>query len=115
MLRIVLSRLPLEHSLEAQFFERVADARHAVTSQRVDVVLADFHLPDGTGVEVVGHAQRVAPQSRRIMLTGTPSEANAAVTERARPHEIWDKRIGSDELGARLGDVLAATLRSRAA
>ena len=113
MLRVLLSRLPIQHSLEALFFERVDEARSAFKKQRVDVVLADFHLPDGTGVEVVGHAQRVAPDSHRIVLTGTPAEARAASSDAARPHDIWDKRIGADELRARLSTVFATLLQSR--
>lgn len=113
MLRVVLGRVRTDHSFEAHFCDRLADARVAVESKRADVVLADFNLPDGNGLELVGHAQLVAPDSHRIVLTGTPAEAHAATSDDARPHAIWDKRIGADELCARLGRVFAAAHRAR--
>ena len=53
----------------------VADARRGITTYEPDVVLMDFELPDGDGVEATEHIKRYAPAVKVVMLTGRTDHA----------------------------------------
>ena len=49
-----------------------------------DIVMSDLKLPDGSGLEVARHAQRLAhPPARLIALTGFGSHDDIAATREA--------------------------------
>lgn len=49
----------------------------------VDVILADYHLPDMTGSEFLSRAKDVAPDARTAIITGTPPRDLATDAQRA--------------------------------
>src|SRR5262249_30056273 len=51
----------------------VAAATALATQERPDVVLMDYHLPEGTGAEAAAAIQAVLPQVVIIMVTGDTS------------------------------------------
>lgn len=48
-------------------------ASQAAADLKPDVVLSDYHLPDGTGAELARSLRRDAPDSSVLILTGDPS------------------------------------------
>jgi DNA-binding NtrC family response regulator len=78
----------------------------AALSPCPDVVLTDYSMPGGTGLELLVEVQRRCPRARRFLMTGAthlvPDEA-ARVAE-----QILDKT--STELGALLDRINAGKL-----
>ena len=61
----------------------LAQARTAARAQAPDVVLADWRLPDGDGLELLAEMGRLYPASARVLLSGAddprlPERARAA-------------------------------------
>ncbi len=62
--------------------ETVADAARLATELRPDVVLLDYHLPDGTGAEAARAIRVAAPDAVLVMLTAdTGDDAMLAAIE----------------------------------
>lgn len=59
-----------------------------LATHRVDVILADYHLPDMTGVQFLARAQESAPNARSIIISGAPPAGLAA---EAQPGHIADR------------------------
>jgi two-component system response regulator PilR (NtrC family) len=68
-----------------------ADGRAAIRAVLFDVVLTDFDLPDGTGVELLRLAAEVLPGARRILWSGNPpafDDAHCAHTVLSKPIDL---------------------------
>lgn len=77
------------------------------------VVLADFHLPDGTGADIARTLRRTAPQVSVLVLTGDPSNATLAEVARSGAVGHLTKERGLDEVvgavrAAAAGEILFA-------
>ncbi|MDP6506885.1 MAG: response regulator, partial [Planctomycetota bacterium] len=48
--------------------------RSALPEDEFDVIITDFQLPDGNGIEILRHVRRNMPDLPVIMFTGTGSE-----------------------------------------
>jgi CheY-like chemotaxis protein len=64
----------------------VAAATQLATAERPDVVLMDYHLPDGTGAEAAAAIQAVLPQVVIIMVTGDTSAKATQAAIQAGAH-----------------------------
>ena len=66
--------------------------------RQADLAIVDFALPDMTGLEVIASARRVQPDTRYLILTGSPMDQQ----ERARLAEFAEgfmhKEAGRDAL-----------------
>ena len=49
----------------------VAGAMRAMMTEKFDLLLVDYRLPDGTSVPVLDYFGATSPNSRTILLTGT--------------------------------------------
>ena len=67
-----------------QFLEQHGD--------EVDLILLDFFLPDGNGVDVIPHARTFSPKAKIVLLSG--ESKNPEVVTRTR--EIVDGYLGKD-------------------
>ena len=90
ILRTTLGRLRLSTNVEAAFLHSVADARRAVDRARIDAIVADIILPDGTSAELFDAVQSNSPDATRIAV--------AAKDEETAPHaspsgarEVWQR------------------------
>ena len=63
----------------------LARAREVLLEQRVDLVITDIRLPDGSGRELVSYKKEHSPYSRIVLITGygTVEEAVSALKEGA--------------------------------
>ena len=53
----------------------VHGAYEIVGSHELDVVISDYWMADGTGVEVANELQRIQPSARLLLLTGDGSSS----------------------------------------
>jgi DNA-binding NarL/FixJ family response regulator len=51
----------------------VSEAIAALKSAAFDIVVVDYHLPDGTALAILAAAKASSPWARRVLLTGDDS------------------------------------------
>jgi len=71
-----LLRVALRSADGIEVIDVVHDVQTAVrrmTEARPDVVLADYHLPDGTGADIARTVRATLPDTSVLILTGDPS------------------------------------------
>lgn len=78
--RVVALVQPTAHVYEA---ESVAQALRIVASAPLDVVISDYHLPDGLGTAVLAAVRARLPQCPVYLISGEPAAAGAAAEARA--------------------------------
>ena len=59
----------------AEVIHDVATAIRRLPELRPDVVLSDYHLPDGTGADIARTVRATLPETAVLILTGDPSAA----------------------------------------
>lgn len=69
-LRGVMAATLLAHGFEVSHAPRVLDVRAFYDVICPDVVVLDWKLPDGDGLELMPELQRVWPEARIIIITG---------------------------------------------
>jgi PAS domain S-box-containing protein len=82
--------------------------RSALPEDEFDVIITDFQLPDGNGIEILRHVRRNMPDLPVIMFTGTGSEEIAVRAMRSGLNDYVLKRPGSGRLSASVKSVLQA-------
>ena len=70
---VTCERLLRRNGYEVVSARSVHDALHALRARSPRLVVADFGLPDGTGLDVVRAARALAPPAAAIVMTGQPS------------------------------------------
>ena len=58
----------------------------------VDLILLDYFLPDGNGVDVIHHAQKLSPNAKIVLLSGEIKNPEIV----ARTHGLVDGYMGKD-------------------
>ncbi len=66
---------------------------------RPDIVLIDYNLPDGTGMEVIGHIRRGDRQTKLVMITAHGSVAIAVGAMKAGADDYLTKPVALEEVG----------------
>ena len=65
----------LQHQLSGEFEVLTAatidSARRRLASEAIDIVLTDFTLPDGTGLQLLDWAYHRSPSTARVLMSGT--------------------------------------------
>ena len=97
VLRTTMGRLRLSDNVETAFLHTVADARRAFGSARVDLVLSDFTLPDGTSEDLFKSLEEKSPDSHGVVLTAHPVDEFAKGAD-ASAAEVWTKSQSQAEL-----------------
>ena len=78
----------------------VAAARSALSSTAVTAVLTDYHLPDGTGLDVIGAANAVDPAVPVLANSADPDASTAMV--QAGACGFFSKPFDMPQLAAQL-------------
>ena len=91
----------------------VSTAVHRMSELRPDVVLADYHLPDGTGADIARTVRATLPETSVLILTGDPSVSTLSDVARSGAVGHLTKDRPFDEVvegvrGASLGEILFA-------
>ncbi len=88
-----------------------ASARRAMT-QPFDVIVSDYHLPDGTGVEVLAAAARANIDAPRIMITAhTDWECAALAVNFGGAFRVLGKPLEPEVLTAAVAEALVTKTR----
>ena len=111
----------------------VREALAAIEADHFDVVISDYRMPDGSGIEVLIRARHRHPNARRILMTGALDDhaAAGAINEAAvhgyipkpidiaQVHDLLrcdvDREIGSDNGAGSSTRLEAAIHRLQAA
>ena len=72
-IRTAMSRALRDHC-RVLVAESTDDALSQMKSEPIDVVLADYAMPGGTGEELLRAVSRDYPGVRRVLVSGTPPE-----------------------------------------
>src|SRR3990172_6935475 len=73
----IKSFLTLETDYEVKGFTKPADAIDYVKSNRVDVVVTDYLMPEIDGISLLAKVKEFQPEATRILLTGYADKENA--------------------------------------
>jgi DNA-binding NarL/FixJ family response regulator len=111
-----LLRVALRNAEGIEVIDVVHDVQTAVrrmTEQRPDVVLADYHLPDGTGSDIARTVRATLPDTSVLILTGDPSVSVLSDVARSGAVGHLTKDRPFDEVvegvrAAALGEILFA-------
>lgn len=95
VLAALRSYLELETPYRVLTFSAPAEALHTFTEEPVDVVVADFMMPQMDGVELLRRMRKMRPHCARVLLTGYADIDNAvrAINEAGLYHYLqkpWD-------------------------
>ena len=85
----------------------VAEAKRALSGELFDVVVVDYHLPDGTGVEIICTAAAQTPSPACVLLTAYATIPLAVEAMRSGAHDIQTKPVAADLLLASVRRGLA--------
>lgn len=72
-IRLAMSRALRDHC-RVLVAENLDDALSQMRSEPIDVVLADYAMPGGTGEELLRAVSRDYPTVRRVLVSGTPPD-----------------------------------------
>jgi two-component system, NtrC family, response regulator PilR len=84
----------------------LSEARAHVAATPADAVIADLHLPDGTGVELLHELHEKHRNLPVIILTGFPSEASIRQTLLEGGYTYLAKPVPLEQLRALLDHAL---------
>ena len=92
----------------------VAEARVALSTQPVDLVLLDLYLPDGDGLAVLDHVAELEPRPVVLAMTARAEIHGAVAAVRRGAADYLPKPLDLDDLGARVDRALEhASMRRR--
>ncbi|KJC63837.1 Response regulator receiver domain-containing protein [Agreia bicolorata] len=105
-----VTRLVLCHMLRSRGWtvSQAADAPDAVGmvgETPYDLVISDFHLPSGTGVDVLDAVERAESSPAFLLVTGILEHSSLSAEIASRITAQLTKPVSSEDLGAAL-DVL---------
>ena len=92
-LSILLSHVLVTAGFDVDLVRTVAEANERLTRSAYELVLADWRLPDGDGLDIADRAADLG--IRAAVLTGYAFQMPA---EQAARHEVWMKPMRPKEL-----------------
>ncbi|WP_428940503.1 response regulator [Fontivita pretiosa] len=76
----------------------LAEARQILATEKVDLLLADVHLPDGNGMELLPQLRQRNPAAAAVVITGQPSISGAIHALRAGVVDFLPKPFTAEHL-----------------
>ena len=91
----LLAELAALPGVQASGCADVAEARRWLEANTPHIVLTDLGLPDGSGIEVIGHALRLHPQCEVLVISifGDDTHVVAAIEAGARGYLLKDSSL----------------------
>lgn len=74
---------------------------------QIDLVLLDYMLPDGTGMDVIDAAKRLCPDAKIVIFSGEAGGATIKQLLEAGVNGFMSKSINADEIALVLRSVMA--------
>lgn len=106
-------RSTLEHSnLDYQILAEADTVAKTISllerfGSQTDLILLDYMLPDGTGMEVVNEAKRCCPDAKIVIFSGEAGGATIKQLMEAGVNGFMSKSINADEIAIVLNSVMA--------
>ncbi len=94
----ILEAFLKRNDYEVSVAHTVKDGLNALEQQYVDLVLLDFRLPDGTGMDVLTHINQREAQLSVIIMTSFNDIRTAVKAIRSGAYEYITKPVNPDEL-----------------
>jgi two-component system, NtrC family, response regulator HydG len=106
-----------KNNFEVTTTVKVKEAQNILNSSKFDLIIADFRLPDGTGMELLQWAKVIFPDLQVILITHYSDIRIAIKAMKLGAFEYITKPINPDELLATVKESLAqkTELRSETA
>lgn len=104
--RITLRSVLQHHNFSVTAVSNVPDALELISSERFDVLLADFNVGQpGDGFTVVSAMRRVQPEACTFILTGYPDFESAIQAMKNQVDEYFSKPLKVEELIASISSL----------
>lgn len=106
-------RSTLEQSnLDYQIVAEVDTVAKAISyleqnGNQTDLILLDYMLPDGTGMDVIGAAKQLCPDAKIVIFSGEAGGATVKQLLEAGVNGFMSKSINSEEIALVLRSVMA--------
>ncbi|MCR5659911.1 MAG: response regulator transcription factor [Bacteroidales bacterium] len=107
-IRSTLANSTLDHQIIAE-----ADSVAAAVAfleqygRQTDLILLDYMLSDGTGMEVINAAKRLCPETKIVIFSGEAGGATVKQLLEAGVNGIMSKSVNSEEIAVVLRSVMA--------
>lgn len=107
-IRSTLDKSELDHQVLAEV-DTVAKAVSFLEQygSQTDLILLDYMLPDGTGMDVINAAKRVSPETKIVIFSGEAGGATVKQLLEAGVNGFMSKSINSEEIALVLRSVMA--------
>ena len=107
-IRMTLTRSDLDYELLGEATS-VAEAASLLElhGSRTDLILLDYMLPDGTGMEVMERARCLSPKAKIVIFSGEAGGATIKRLMEAGVNGFMSKSINSNEIALVLRSVMA--------
>ncbi len=99
-----------KNGFSVQTSTKVKEAQQLFSNSKFDLIIADFRLPDGTGMELLQWSKTNFPQTQVILITHYSDIRIAIKAMKLGAFEYITKPINPDELLATVKESLSATL-----
>jgi len=86
------------------------EAREKIPEARPDVVILDFHMPGGSGLEVLRYVKGFHPEILAVLLTNDPSPQSRRAGLEARADRFFDKSLEFEKIAELLREVSEAQI-----
>ena len=73
----------------------------------IDLILLDYMLPDGTGMDVIQAAKRLCPEAKIVVFSGEAGGATVKQLMEAGINGFMSKSVNSEEIAVVLSSVMA--------
>jgi DNA-binding NtrC family response regulator len=84
----------------------LSEAEKIIASEKIDLLLADLHLPDGDGMSLLPRLREKHPSAASVIITGNPSVNGAITAMRGGAFDFLPKPFSADQLMERIGKAL---------
>jgi FixJ family two-component response regulator len=84
----------------------IAQAKKVLSTQGIELLVADIHLPDGDGMTLLPALRQYQPFASAIVITGSPSVDGAISALRSGAADFVPKPFSNDQLAERVAKAL---------
>src|SRR5690606_17282547 len=99
-----------KNSFDVLTTTKVKEAQNLLNTSKFDLIIADFRLPDGTGMELLQWAKANFPKLQVILITHYSDIRIAIKAMKLGAFEYITKPINPDELLATVKESLSSTI-----
>jgi len=94
----VLSKILRKKGFNVDTAENGQEALNRLTTKTYSVALIDVKLQDTNGLDLLSQIQEIAPQMRKIMVTGYPSDEDRIKAQERGADYYLAKPVNTDKL-----------------